>query len=118
MLPARANAKKCLRSSHANILAVCNFASSTCNLATAKVRLSGIISGERYGGIAMTDLGPHLPARRVARRNAIGRRFFLESCLGVMAGAIAVQSSPAFAQTAAASSVNFFPGFRRQTIQT
>ncbi len=66
----------------------------------------------------MPDLGPHPPARRVARRNAIGRRFFLESCLGAMTGAIAAQSSPALAQTVAASSVNFFPGFRRQTVQT
>src|SRR2546426_381686 len=108
----------CLRSSHANILALCNVASSTCNLATARVRLSSTISGERCGGIAMPDLGPHPPARRVARRNAIGRRFFLESCLGAMTGAIAAQSSPALAQTVAASSVNFFPGFRRQTVQT
>src|SRR5256886_10325272 len=35
-----------------------------------------------------------------------------------MTGAIAAQSSPALAQTVAASSVNFFPGFRRQTVQT
>jgi len=38
--------------------------------------------------------------------------------LGAMTGAIAAQSSPALAQTVAASSVNFFPGFRRQTVQT
>src|SRR5258708_12816162 len=57
-------------------------------------------------------------ARRGARRNTIARRFFLESCLGAMTGAIAAQSSPALAQTVAASSVNFFPGFQRQTVQT
>jgi len=43
LLPARANAKKCLRSSHPRfILALCNFANPTCNLATgeAPVRTS------------------------------------------------------------------------------
>jgi hypothetical protein len=39
MLPARANAKKCLRSSHPRfILAICSFANPTCNLATGEVR--------------------------------------------------------------------------------
>src|SRR5260370_12254977 len=57
-------------------------------------------------------------ARRVARRNTIARRFFLESCLGAMTGAIAAKSSRVLAQTIASSSVSFFPGFRRQTVQT
>ena len=42
MLPARAKAKKYFRSSHSNILALCNFASRTRNLATAQVRLRGV----------------------------------------------------------------------------
>ena len=42
MLPARAKAKKYLRSSHSNILAVCNFARRTRNIATAQGRLGGV----------------------------------------------------------------------------
>jgi hypothetical protein len=49
---------------------------------------------------------------------AIGRRPFLESCVGVLAGIIAAQTAPALAQTVTGGQVNFFPGFRRQTMQT
>ena len=51
-------------------------------------------------------------------KNTIGRRPFLESCVGVIAGTMATHTSPAFAQTSTNSSVNFFPGFRRQTVET
>jgi hypothetical protein len=40
MLPARAKAKKYLRSSHSNILPVCNFAGRTRNLATAQTAVA------------------------------------------------------------------------------
>jgi haloacetate dehalogenase len=43
--------------------------------------------------------------------------FFPSELLGVVAGATAAQGAPALAQPAA-SPVNFFPGFRRQTIET
>src|SRR5258708_2874272 len=66
----------------------------------------------------MTDLDSHLLARWLARGNAIGRRSFIESSVGVIAGAMAAQSSAALAQTVTASPVNFFPGFRRQTVET
>ena len=52
-------------------------------------------------------------------RTTIGRRPFLESCIGVIAGAMAAQTSPVLAQTVSSGSpVNFFPGFRRESIQT
>lgn len=57
----------------------------------------------------MTNLSSLLP------EDAIGRRPFLESCVGVFAAAMVTQSSPAMAQP---SPTNFFPGFRRQTVQT
>lgn len=57
----------------------------------------------------MTNLSSLLP------EHAIGRRPFLESCVGVFAAAMATQSSPAMAQP---SPADFFPGFRRQTVQT
>jgi len=67
----------------------------------------------------MTDhLDRQLLAGSVARGSAIGRRSFLESCLGVFAAAVAAQGSSALAQTVTASPVNFFPGFRRQMVQT
>jgi haloacetate dehalogenase len=66
----------------------------------------------------MTDLDPHLLPSWLARGNAIGRRSFIESSVGVIAGTIAAQSSSALAQTVTASPVNFFPGFRRQSVQT
>jgi len=50
-------------------------------------------------------------------REAIGRRPFLEYCVGGVVAAISGPSSP-LAQTATAGTVNFFPGFRRQAIQT
>jgi haloacetate dehalogenase len=49
---------------------------------------------------------------------ALATRSFLETCAGVIAGAVAVQSSAVLAQTEIARSMNFFPGFRRQTVQT
>src|ERR1700687_1946096 len=70
------------------------------------------------GGMAMTNLDPHLLTRWLASGSALGRRSLLKNCVGVIAGALAGQSSPALAQTVTASSVNFFPGFRRQTVQT
>jgi len=52
-------------------------------------------------------------------RSTIGRRPFLESCVGAIAGAMAAQTSPVLAQTVSSGSpVNFFPGFRRESIQT
>jgi haloacetate dehalogenase len=81
-------------------------------------RLSGIVSAEQNGEIAMTNLDPRLLTRWLASGNALGRRSFLESCLGVIAGGLAAQGSPALAQTVTARPVDFFPGFRRQTIQT
>ena len=56
----------------------------------------------------MTVLAQHLLSPGVARENALGGRSFLESCLGVIAGGMAAQGAPA----------RFFPGFRRQTVQT
>jgi haloacetate dehalogenase len=70
------------------------------------------------GAIAMRGLGPHLLERSLARENAIGRRSFLESCGGVIAGAMAAQNSSALAQELTSNPSNFFPGFRRQTVQT
>ena len=66
----------------------------------------------------MTVLAPHLLTRWVAKENALGRRSFLESCLGVIAGGMAAPGAPALAQPATTSPVSFFPGFRRQTVQT
>jgi haloacetate dehalogenase len=60
----------------------------------------------------MTDSGSRLTG------SEIGRRSFLESCLGVIAGGMAVQGAPALAQPATASPMNFFPGFRREKVQT
>jgi len=52
-------------------------------------------------------------------RSTIGRRPFLESCVGAIAGAMAAKTSPVLAQTVSSGSpVNFFPGFRRESIQT
>lgn len=63
----------------------------------------------------MMDVDLHLPVMRNAR-DGMGRRSFFESCAGVLAGAmVTTQTAPALAQTAP---VNFFPGFRRQAIQT
>src|SRR5260370_7943191 len=66
----------------------------------------------------MRGLGPHLLERCLERENAIGRRSFLENCGGVVAGAMAAQNSPALAQALTSNPSNFFPGFRRQTVQT
>jgi haloacetate dehalogenase len=66
----------------------------------------------------MTVLAPHLLTRWVAKENALGRRSFLESCLGVIAGGMAAQGAPALAQPATTTPVSFFPGFQRQTVQT
>jgi haloacetate dehalogenase len=50
--------------------------------------------------------------------DALGRRSFLEA-LAVIASGTTAQAAPAFAQPVATTSpVNFFPGFRRETIQT
>jgi len=67
----------------------------------------------------MTDLDPDVLARWLNRGNPIGRRSLFESCACIVAGAMAtVQNAPALAQPLAAAAANFFPGFRRQTIQT
>ena len=67
----------------------------------------------------MNDIDPRVFARVTGTRgNAIGRRSFLKSSISAMAGAMAAQSSPALAQTETTNPVNFFPGFRRQTVQT
>jgi haloacetate dehalogenase len=54
---------------------------------------------------------------RAAWENALERRTILRGCLGVVATGMAVNGA-AFAQPTTASPMNFFPGFRRQTIQT
>jgi haloacetate dehalogenase len=56
--------------------------------------------------------------RQITSANSVGRRAFLESSVGAIAGAIATHSSPALAQAATGSPVNFFPGFRRQMVET
>jgi haloacetate dehalogenase len=66
----------------------------------------------------MTVLAPDLLARLVAREGAIERRSFLRGCAGVFVGGMATQRASALAQSTSPSSMNFFPGFRRQTIQT
>jgi pimeloyl-ACP methyl ester carboxylesterase len=66
----------------------------------------------------MTVLAQHLLTPWVAKKNALRRRSFLESCLGVIAGGMAAQGAPALAQPATTSPVSFFPGFQRQTVQT
>lgn len=65
----------------------------------------------------MTALDPKTLSHWFTQEGTLGRRSFLESCLGVIAGGMAMQSSPTLAQPAAVSA-NFFPGFRRQTVQT
>jgi haloacetate dehalogenase len=65
----------------------------------------------------MIDFSPRLLARWVESENAMSRRPFLESCAGIVAGAIAAQGSPAFAQNSTANR-DFYPGFRRETVQT
>jgi haloacetate dehalogenase len=65
----------------------------------------------------MTDLGPNVLARWIARGNPIGRRSLFESFVGIVAGVMAMQNSPALAQALTAGPANFFPGFRRQTVQ-
>src|SRR5262245_22067260 len=50
--------------------------------------------------------------------NEMGRRSFLGSCAAIVAGAAASRSSTALAQTTPVSSGSFFPGFRRQAVQT
>jgi hypothetical protein len=59
----------------------------------------------------MTDLGPNW----ITRGNPIGRRCLFESCVGIVAGVMAMQKSPALETD---SPANFYPGFRRQTVQT
>ena len=51
-------------------------------------------------------------------QRALARRSFLEASAGVIAGVVAVQTAPALAQTETTGPMNFFPGFRLQTIQT
>jgi hypothetical protein len=58
----------------------------------------------------MIDFSARLLARWVESENARSRRPFLESCAGIVAGAIAAQGSPTFAQTSTANR-DFFPGF-------
>src|SRR5947209_14839316 len=57
-------------------------------------------------------------ARRVVSKNVLGRRSFVVNWLGVMAAGFAAQATPAPAQPAIGNPMSFFPGFRRQTIQT
>jgi pimeloyl-ACP methyl ester carboxylesterase len=66
----------------------------------------------------MAVLAPNTQARRSASGSALARRSFLERCLGVVVGGMTMQGAPALAQTAMTSPMDFFPGFRRQTIQT
>src|SRR5437588_5049675 len=56
--------------------------------------------------------------RRLTSEDVLGRRSFLVNWLGVMAAGFAAQATPACAQPAIGTSMNFFPGFRRQTIRT
>jgi haloacetate dehalogenase len=48
----------------------------------------------------------------------LARRFFLRASMGAMAAGFASQALPALAQTPTDGAFNFFPGFRRHTIQT
>jgi haloacetate dehalogenase len=66
----------------------------------------------------MTVLAQNLPSPRVVTRNALGRRSFLESCVGVIVGGMAAPGAPAIAETVTTNPMNFFSGFRRQTVQT
>jgi haloacetate dehalogenase len=66
----------------------------------------------------MTNLNPRQLTRWLARGKPVGRRSFLETSIGAIAGAIVMQSTPSLAQNAATKQTEFFPGFRRQTIQT
>jgi haloacetate dehalogenase len=54
---------------------------------------------------------------RAAWENALERRTILQGCLGVVAAGMAITGA-ALAQSTTGSPMNFFPGFRRQTIQT
>ena len=65
----------------------------------------------------MTVVALQKLARWIAMDGALGRRSFLESCAGIVAGGMTMQGSSAFAQPANAAA-HFFPGFRRQTVQT
>jgi haloacetate dehalogenase len=65
----------------------------------------------------MTFLADRL-VRCVTSENTFGRRSFLASGLGAVAAGLAMQGPSARAQTAGADPKNFFPGFRRQLIQT
>lgn len=67
----------------------------------------------------MTTIDPHLAdSPRPAKGDPICRRSLLESSIGVIVGGLALQAPPAVAQGVTANPMNFFPGFRRQTIQT
>ena len=65
----------------------------------------------------MTVVALQKLARWIAKDGALGRRSFLESCAGAIAGGVIMQTSSASAQSPSGSQ-NFFPGFRRQTVQT
>jgi haloacetate dehalogenase len=66
----------------------------------------------------MTVFCQDVLAPRIASGSAFARRSFLESCLGLIVGRMIMQEAPVLAQTAETSRIDFFPGFRRQTIQT
>ena len=46
------------------------------------------------------------------------RRSFLEGCVSIIYGGLAMNNSSDLAQTVTNSSVSFFPGFQRRTIET
>ncbi|MEA2990593.1 MAG: haloacetate dehalogenase, partial [Alphaproteobacteria bacterium] len=60
--------------------------------------------------------GHRSPANTNTQGNTLGRRSFLGASVGAVAGGLAAQPLPLRAQPA--SGRDFFPGFRRQTVET
>jgi hypothetical protein len=75
--------------------------------------LASKLEGTQTGNLASQPLWDSQ-----ANAVAIGRRTFLERSVGILAGAAAVHSAPTLAQTGPGIATNFFPGFRRQKIET
>jgi haloacetate dehalogenase len=66
----------------------------------------------------MTVFCQDVLAPRIASGSVFARRSFLESCLGLIVGGMTMQDGSVLAQALQTSPIEFFPGFRRQTIQT
>jgi haloacetate dehalogenase len=61
---------------------------------------------------------PRRPGSADCERKRFREAFFLESCLGLIVGGMTMQDGSVLAQALQTSPIEFFPGFRRQTIQT